>query len=270
MEVILSRYPRDVTKDSSTTLRLAHHLPHAKWISLDEANNLDLSDCDCIWNRIIWRDGEIDGFPDLRDSHFISPLVSNMTKAFCQDLRSHRSMMVSCDSDIDIGLFPGRVVLKEIHSSQGVGVSFFDGVEDALVVVSGSQGSFVLEDFIETRISGRPHSVRVFVTQQRALFAYDRVGAVGSSIANICGGGSIGELNIQLSANQLGLVSLVRRRLVENSIHFAGVDFVGDHLIEVNVCSPYLPYFPDVGVDFIPELIEDVRVQMLLGHAPSL
>ena len=68
--------------------------------------------------------------------------------------------------------------------------------------------------------------------------ALGRRPALGDFRANIALGGKAVE--VEFTANQKAIASEVGKDLREHGIIFAGLDFIGDRLIEINVTSPTL------------------------------
>jgi glutathione synthase len=77
---------------------------------------------------------------------------------------------------------------------------------------------------------------RVLVLDGKPLGAILRVPREDDVRANLHVGGRAEPT--ELSAAELAVVSAVGPKLVEHGLHFVGLDFIGERLIEVNVTSP--------------------------------
>lgn len=103
---------------------------------------------------------------------------------------------------------------------------FNENVEDS--------GYVIMQGFINM---DKPTDTRVLITHDKIIGVVDRIAKEGDFICNLSAGGTQG-LNTKLSETQLSLVKSAQKLLRQNDIFLAGLDFLGDKLIEVNVSCP--------------------------------
>lgn len=133
------------------------------------------------------------------------------------------------------------VVLKPAYFGAGDGVakSAADDADFAqkfdAVAKTEPLGPVIVQEFLPIVAQG---DTRVMMIDGEAVGAVGRMPAEGEFRANIAAGGH--EFAVELSARQAEICQALRPLLVESGVRFAGVDFIGEHLIEVNVTSPTL------------------------------
>lgn len=133
------------------------------------------------------------------------------------------------------------VVLKPSYFGAGAGVlkSAADDPEFAAgfaaTLATEPKGPVIVQEFLPEISAG---DVRVMLIGGVVEGALGRRPAEGEFRANIAAGGS--EAPAELTERQRAICAQIAPFLVENGIFFAGVDFIGDYLIEINVTSPTL------------------------------
>lgn len=135
----------------------------------------------------------------------------------------------------------GRVVLKAAYYGQGTGVfarahdaEDFDEVV-AQVLALEPRGPVIAQAFLPEVVNG---DTRVMMLDGEPVGAVGRMPAPGEFRANIAAGGH--EFATELTADQARVAGEVGGFLRDNGIIFAGIDFIGSKLIEINVTSPTL------------------------------
>lgn len=134
-----------------------------------------------------------------------------------------------------------RVVLKPsfLGSGQGVeltsaGAADFEAIFRGVLAMNEGGPAIVQQYLTE----GRAGDVRVMLIDGTPLAAVGRRPPPGDFRANIAVGGEA--FAVGLSSEQARIASELGHDLRELGIVFAGLDFIGDKLIEINVTSPTL------------------------------
>ncbi len=143
--------------------------------------------------------------------------------------------LVSSDPDL-IHTFVkrhGSCVIKSLDSFQGKSVEKI-GVEDSELVMHftarGSQPAMV-QKFLDRVYDG---DKRVIMLGSKVLGAAMRKPKTGYH-ANFA---SSDALKTELSPTELEIVTKIGPWMVEQGIHFAGLDFIGEQLTEINITCP--------------------------------
>ena len=134
-------------------------------------------------------------------------------------------------------------VLKPLLGSQGRDVFFLD-TPDAVntrqvVDILGRTGYLVVQEFIPEAAAG---DIRVLtlddsiITGGGVALGIRRIPAAGELRSNISLGGTA-EV-IELSSRQIEICTEVAGYLYNDGIRFAGLDMIGEKMVEVNVYSP--------------------------------
>ena len=137
----------------------------------------------------------------------------------------------------------GAAVLKPLQGSGGQGV-FLARPEDApnvmqMIEAVARDGYVVVQEYLpaatmgDTRmllVNGRPLKV------DGAYAAFRRVAAGEDLRSNMHAGGTAE--TVEIDEAMLATAESCRARLVKDGMFFVGLDFVGDKLVELNVCSP--------------------------------
>ena len=135
----------------------------------------------------------------------------------------------------------GGVVIKPAYFGAGDGVKksaatdadfadIFQGVLD-----TEPHGPAILQEFLPEVAKG---DTRVMIINGRVEGAVGRQPAEGEFRANIAAGGS--EVAAELTERQQEICAVIGPYLTQHGVRFAGADFIGDYLIEINVTSPTL------------------------------
>lgn len=138
---------------------------------------------------------------------------------------------------------PGGVVVKPLVGSGGKSVFLARHDDRAninqMIAAVARDGYVVAQEYLP---AGREGDVRMFLLEGRPLqrdgeyAAIRRIGAEGDLRSNIHAGGRAEAVTID--ATMLRIAEMVAPKLRADGIFLAGIDIVGDHLIEVNVFSP--------------------------------
>lgn len=133
---------------------------------------------------------------------------------------------------------PGRLVLKPIDGNGGKGIEFLmtDASDfDQVVQRKTEQGRrrIVVQAYVPQASKG---DIRVLFLKDQVLGAILRVHAEGKELNNLDQGGSAHPH--QLTPRQKEICQAMGPVMHKKGIDFVGIDFLGDHLIEINVTSP--------------------------------
>ncbi|MCP4895731.1 MAG: hypothetical protein GY906_02055 [bacterium] len=131
----------------------------------------------------------------------------------------------------------GEAVCKPLHTYCGIGISFYpsDVPVDALRPFWEEWGpEVIVQPFLkEIEESG---DLRILTINQRVLGSVLRVPASGSRLANLHQGATAAAL--PPSSKQLEACAAVAEELNPMGLYLLGLDFIGDHLTEINITSP--------------------------------
>ena len=133
-------------------------------------------------------------------------------------------------------------VVKPLLGSQGRDVYFFDSIESRnlrqVIENLGESGYLVVQEFLPEATDG---DIRV-LTLNGGLFGgtnprgIQRTPASGEIRSNVSLGGRVSL--IELNANQIKICTAIAQQLNSDGIRFAGLDLIGNKIVEVNVFSP--------------------------------
>jgi glutathione synthase len=137
----------------------------------------------------------------------------------------------------------GRIVLKPLQGSGGASV-FLVRREDIpnlnqMIDAVSRNGFVIAQEYLPAAEEG---DTRLFIMNGRPLqvkgkyAAFRRVRTGGDMRSNIHAGGKLAEAIIDDTA--LRIAEIVRPKLVQDGMFLAGLDIVGDKLMEINVFSP--------------------------------
>jgi len=137
-----------------------------------------------------------------------------------------------------VGRVGGKGVIKPVdgHGGEGIFVlsegdlNFNAHVET--VTRNGSRLAMVQRYLPEVRQGDK----RILLIEGEPLGAINRIPAVDDARSNIHVGGSVQAAT--LDAADLAIIEAVKPRLIEDGLHFVGLDVIGGRLTEVNVTSP--------------------------------
>ncbi len=133
-----------------------------------------------------------------------------------------------------------KMILKPLDGSGGRGVivlekdakSNINSLLDFYIDDSG-ENYVMLQEYIEGAQNG---DVRVMMLNGKAIGAYHRKPAEGEHRANIQTGGTAHKYI--LNDSQQRICTKVGKKLLSDGIYFAGLDMIGDKILEVNVLNP--------------------------------
>jgi glutathione synthase len=157
----------------------------------------------------------------------------------------------------------GKAVLKPLLGAKGQSVFFVQGPDDPnlnqIIDTIRSDGYVVAQEFLEGAEDG---DVRFFMLNGEPLrsngsfAAFRRRPAEGDLRSNISAGGKSEAVDI--GEDELKVARTIGPKLAADGMFLAGLDIVGDKLVEVNVQSPgglgSIEAF--TGIDFAPIVIE--------------
>jgi glutathione synthase len=131
----------------------------------------------------------------------------------------------------------GESVAKPMDQCSGIGIEFFkpDTPEATLLAYwQRWQPQVIVQPFLDEIL--RSGDLRVLVMNQRILGQVLRVPRSGSRLANLHQGATARAWT--LSPRQIEASLVVAADLAPLGLHLLGLDFIGDHLSEVNITSP--------------------------------
>lgn len=123
----------------------------------------------------------------------------------------------------------GNSIFKTSHNDE----RFHDYVDQILNLAP--QGPVIAQEFMPEVQNG---DTRVMLLNGKPVCGVGRKPPEGDFRANIAAGGS--EFSHQLTPHQIEVSQEIGKDLAARGIIFAGLDFIGDKLIEINVTSPTL------------------------------
>lgn len=118
----------------------------------------------------------------------------------------------------------------------------------------------VVQEFLPEIVNG---DVRAMLIDGKFVGAVGRVPKAGDFKANIAMGGT--EIAAELTETQACQIEEIGRFLVQNGIIYAGLDFIGDKLIETNVTSPTLvqELRRVSGIDVSPMIWDAIEARLI-------
>jgi len=131
----------------------------------------------------------------------------------------------------------GEVVVKPENTYCGIGIDFVspDRDEDALRRYWDEWGpEIIVQPFLDAITSSG--ALRILTIDTRVLGSVLRVPATGSRLANLHQGATAEAL--APTPGQLEACRVVAEDLNPLGLHLLGLDFIGEHLTEVNITSP--------------------------------
>ncbi len=148
----------------------------------------------------------------------------------------------------------GPFVMKPLMGSQGRDVFFLDGYDSLntrqVVDILGRTGYLVVQEYVPEATEG---DIRVLTLDDQIICVDQPVGirrtpAPGERRSNISLGGTA--TVVELTKKQTTICRKVAKLISKDGIRFAGLDLVGDKIVEVNVFSPSgLQEFGDESLD---------------------
>ncbi len=164
----------------------------------------------------------------------------------------------------------GATVLKPLQGSGGHNVFLVDADTVAnlqqMIDAIHRDGYIVAQEYLPASAHG---DIRLFLMNGRPLTsdghyaAFRRKRAPEDFRSNVNVGGQ--PVPAEIGENELRIAELVRPKLVQDGMFLAGLDIVGDKLMEVNVFSPagLITTNNLTGVDFASTVIEALEHKLL-------
>ncbi|MCC2593862.1 glutathione synthase [Tessaracoccus sp. OS52] len=175
-------------------------------------------------------------------------LANALSKAYFQhfpEIVRPRTLISRDEAKISsfVGELGGKAVLKPLQGSGGSGVFLVNSEEspnmNQIIEAIARDGYVVAQEYLPAAKDG---DVRMFVMNGKPLMAGGKYAAFrrrpsGSDLrSNMSAGGKAAAVTV--TDEMLGLVDVVRPKLVADGMFLVGLDIVGDKLMEVNVFSP--------------------------------
>jgi glutathione synthase len=163
-----------------------------------------------------------------------------------------------------------QMILKPLQGSGGRNVFKVNdqnlGNLHQIIDAIGRDGYVIAQEYLPDAAQG---DIRLFVMNGTALqrdghyAAFRRVTAKGDVRSNIKAGGS--PAAVKVTPSMLDLVEAVRPKLLADGMFLAGLDIVGDKLMEVNVFSPGgLHNISKLeGVDFFEPVVQAIERKLV-------
>lgn len=137
----------------------------------------------------------------------------------------------------DFGAKSGEAVLKPFNESSGIGVEFHPvDVEEKILrkYWEARKPKVVVQPFLkEITQSG---DLRILVINTKIIGAVLRVPAKGSRLGNFYQGATAAYF--EPTPWQMDAAAVISKKLLHRGLYLLGLDFIGDHLSEINVTSP--------------------------------
>lgn len=132
----------------------------------------------------------------------------------------------------------GDVVLKPLYAFGGRDVELVkkgdkNFKEVASKIIQKYQAPIIIQAFIPEVTQG---DTRVLVACGQIVGQILRIPAENQITANLCHGGTASKAT--LSDRQIEIANIIASDCHKNGLYFVGLDFIGDHLTEINVTSP--------------------------------
>ncbi len=136
----------------------------------------------------------------------------------------------------------GPFVMKPLLGSQGRDVFFLDGYDSLntrqVVDILGRTGYLVVQAYVPEAVDG---DIRVLTLDNSIISAGTPVGirripADGERRSNVSLGGTAKV--VDLTSRQAAICTKIAKIIKKDGIRFAGLDLVGEKIVEVNVFSP--------------------------------
>jgi glutathione synthase len=169
----------------------------------------------------------------------------------------------------------GRAVVKPLQGSGGHGVFIItpqDEVNlDQMIDAVLRDGYLIAQEQLPEASDG---DVRLFLLDGQPLevdgtyAAFRRIPSEGEARANMSAGATVEAAEVD--DTMLHLVGLVGPRLAEDGMFLAGLDIVGDRLLEINVFSPggFASVQSLTGVDFHDVVVEALEHKVSASPRP--
>ncbi len=132
-----------------------------------------------------------------------------------------------------------KAILKPLYECGGTGVSLIHKANKDLssyldLFSQKYPGHFLVQEFLP--LIQEEGDKRIFILDGSPILGYKRLPQKGSILANLCQDATA--IAYDLTEHDMKIASIVGKWLKEEGIFFAGIDLIGDFLIEINVTSP--------------------------------
>lgn len=129
----------------------------------------------------------------------------------------------------------GRVVIKPVDGFGGKGIVFFNAGDAMDKLKTSLQGRrwVIVQEYLAAAVEG---DKRILLLDGDPLGAIFRVHADGRELNNLDAGGTAHPCT--LSSKDWEICQALKFPLRDQGIFFAGIDIIGDQLVEINVTSP--------------------------------
>lgn len=130
----------------------------------------------------------------------------------------------------------GRVTVKPIDGFGGKGIHFYSQGDDETILsqsVHDGRHWVIVQEYLPAASEG---DKRILLLNGEPLGGILRVHAEGAELNNMDAGGTANPTT--LTESDLEICAAVKSGLIEQGVFFAGIDIIGNKLIEVNVTSP--------------------------------
>lgn len=130
----------------------------------------------------------------------------------------------------------GRITVKPVDGFGGKGIVFYEPGRDDRVLYESTHDErhwVIAQAYLpEAKLGDK----RILLLNGEPLGAILRLHAEGVELNNLDAGGTAHP--VELTPRDLEICRAVKQPMIDNGIIFAGIDVIGDMLIEVNVTSP--------------------------------
>jgi glutathione synthase len=236
-----------------------------------------------------WRNNAVVAFGQLIASTGVlvvndpTSLANALSKAYFQHFPEvvRPRTLISRDAEMieafidDLG---GKAVLKPLQGSGGTGVFLIDRKErpnlSQIIEAISRDGYVVAQEYLPEAVNG---DVRLFVMNGQPLLyqgkyaAFRRTNKSTDIRSNMSAGGIASKVTV--TDEMRSIVEVVRPKLVSDGMFLAGLDIVGDKLMEINVFSPGGLGSAEslYDVNFAPAIIEELeRKVSIRQHYPEI
>ncbi len=152
------------------------------------------------------------------------------------DLTPHTLVTSNIDEIAEFTKQYGRVTIKPIDGFGGKGIVFLeagDSIDDLEIHVQDNHRWVIVQEYLPAAMQG---DKRILLLDGEPLGAILRVHADGQDLNNMDAGGTAHAS--KLTSRDKDICRVLKNPLKDEGIFFAGIDIIGDKLIEINVTSP--------------------------------
>ncbi|MCY4227055.1 MAG: glutathione synthase [Gammaproteobacteria bacterium] len=179
------------------------------------------------------------------------------------DLTPRTLVTSSIDEIAEFAKQRGRVTIKPIDGFGGKGIVFFgagDSTDDLKAQIQDSHRWVIVQEYLPAATEG---DKRILLLDGEPLGAILRVHADGEELNNMDAGGVAHAA--KLTSGDMDICRVLKEPLKSEGIFFAGIDIIGNKLIEINVTSPTglqeMTRFD--GIDYHHRIIQELESKAL-------